>query len=868
MINSFSVHYNYWEVFNVGKINNLDAKNAYYKIKGFKDKSGKYYKTLFHLHTPESYDYELFKGREGFSYQQAGHDDLYNICVEKGILPSDSNYASFNKVGVDEGIYNTYKEAFSFLLLVNELAISNIDIAVITDHNTIDGYNKMDRAIANLKHLKGKYYRYPTILLGIEVSCADNNHVVGIFDKSNEKCIDKLRRWLDFNVYSFEAGTVLTSMEVMKFFYSIGAFTYIAHLNSADMIQKSHYLSGAYKKEILNSKYCKIVGCSSIDKIDKLKSDLWKYSPKKEYKFIIDNDSHCLEDVNKNQMWLKGSSKNLQMLKEALFNYDISVSLDFEYNTHKRQYISGMYIQNNDAFLVTKKGQKKDGFVIKYSQFLNCLIGGRGTGKSTVIKFMEYILNQNCESLEMLNFICSHGHMWLLYVYEEEEYIIEMQNPTKEKEFTSNSDILSYFDINRREYYSYKPSDFKDNIVKKYAYEKNLSIYRVNKKNNNIILISVDHKKKYLDKFFDTSYSVNQLVNTASSEKMNSFIFSVMFNNNKLKNANNIIRIRSVNGLAKLMIEAENILRERKKQVMQVIDEFNKKMNKKNEILRIVYDQNQFVTFPEFAIWLGISENRLNSMYKINNVRYNIKNKNVIDFLEMLFDKYGLFEFFNKMIDGTISEDSILDYTEEKSFETINSGYTTVTRENEKDLLSLISNKIIRTSNITNIRNYLRNYIENKESFSIEFNINSKTGIQGVNFKDIRVLSLGQKVVAMIDFILGYSEYSGDFRPLIIDQPEDNLDNQYIYINLVKQFRDTKEKRQIILATHSSTIVTNSMSDLVCVMDSNGENGWIRKYGYPGNKVIKKEIINCLEGGLESFEHKLEIYKEVLNINI
>lgn len=178
----------------------------------------------------------------------------------------------------------------------------------------------------------------------------------------------------------------------------------------------------------------------------------------------------------------------------------------------------------------------------------------------------------------------------------------------------------------------------------------------------------------------------------------------------------------------------------------------------------------------------------------------------------------------------------------------------------------MISKRIIRTSNITNIRNYLRNYIENKESFSIEFNINSKTGIQGVNFKDIRVLSLGQKVVAMIDFILGYSEYSGDFRPLIIDQPEDNLDNQYIYINLVKQFRDTKEKRQIILATHSSTIVTNSMSDLVCVMDSNGENGWIRKYGYPGNRVIKKEIINCLEGGIESFEHKLEIYKEVLNI--
>ena len=53
----------------------------------------------------------------------------------------------------------------------------------------------------------------------------------------------------------------------------------------------------------------------------------------------------------------------------------------------------------------------------------------------------------------------------------------------------------------------------------------------------------------------------------------------------------------------------------------------------------------------------------------------------------------------------------------------------------------------------------------------------------------ITPLSLGQKVVAMMTFILGYSDYSGDYRPLIIDQPEDNLDNQYIYKNLVAQLR-------------------------------------------------------------------------------
>lgn len=46
---------------------------------------------------------------------------------------------------------------------------------------------------------------------------------------------------------------------------------------------------------------------------------------------------------------------------------------------------------------------------------------------------------------------------------------------------------------------------------------------------------------------------------------------------------------------------------------------------------------------------------------------------------------------------------------------------------------------------------------------------------------DIKQLSLGQKVVAMLSFILGYSKYAGDYRPLILDQPEDDLDSQYIH---------------------------------------------------------------------------------------
>ena len=147
----------------------------------------------------------------------------------------------------------------------------------------------------------------------------------------------------------------------------------------------------------------------------------------------------------------------------------------------------------------------------------------------------------------------------------------------------------------------------------------------------------------------------------------------------------------------------------------------------------------------------------------------------------------------------------------------------------------------------------------------MEFNVNNREGSSNQTiFQDVRELFLGQKVVAMLTFVLGYSEYSDDFRPLIIDQPEDNLDNQYIYKNLVAQLRKIKEKRQVIIATHNATIVTNAKADLVCEMQSDHVHGWIETMGYPSEERIKKKILNHLEGGVESFMHKIDTYRNVL----
>ena len=63
---------------------------------------------------------------------------------------------------------------------------------------------------------------------------------------------------------------------------------------------------------------------------------------------------------------------------------------------------------------------------------------------------------------------------------------------------------------------------------------------------------------------------------------------------------------------------------------------------------------------------------------------------------------------------------------------------------------------------------------------------------------------------------------------------------------------------------YNATIVTNVMTDQVCVMNSDGIHGWIEKAGYPSETRIKKRLVDYLEGGVESFNHKIKIYQSVL----
>lgn len=826
-----------------------DTKIAYDVIDKQKKKYGTFYKTCFHVHTPESYDYRLLKEWTTEDYKRATEGDIFKICKERKVF-ADAVILEDLELSNEYSIFRSKKECLSFFLLANEIRINEIALVLIADHHTIQGAKKLEFAIKELN--KQKVFKiYPEVVLGIEISCADRNHVVGIFE-SSEKNIDKIENWLEKSLISIDSGSFKTSMEVLEFFNSNQGIGYIAHIDTSDVF-KDNFFSGGYRKSLFSDMVLKYVGLAHLENLEYIKQRIMSFR-QKEIFFVLDNDAHDIDEIGKNHFWIKGSKREFKMIKEALNDYDISVS--FKENQSAKQYIKGIYIENTeDGFL---KGKNNENFCLCFSNALNCLIGGRGTGKSTLLEVLEYVLSQRCGNHGRLEFICFHGNTWVLYEYYGEEYLIQMRLPYKA--FKSEN-ILKYFERRREDDSFFRKYYFDSDRVREYALLHHLQIYKVIKFEKTIRFQTVQNKRDILKKFFDVRYSVNDLVNTASGEQINHFLYQTLFENKTISDPRKVITARTKAGLKRMLEDVKNILVRRKEEVESTINPFNE-MQK--NILRIIYSQDGDCGDPAFSKWIP-ELRQTKGWFK----KYNIKNADVEQFLLVLNERLGIFEFLkivlNEDAETAIKIVDVLDFCTQMNTRMVDEGLTELNEKNSIVFIKSLFSELITTENIKLILDYLKKYMAKVENFSLQFNVNNKEGSDGkVIFRDVKELSLGQKVVAMLSFVLGYSEYSDDYRPLIIDQPEDNLDNQYIYKNLVNQLRYLKEKRQVIIATHNATIVTNAKAELVCVMTSDNKHGWIQAIGYPDDKKIKKHIINYLEGGKESFLHKIDIYLDVI----
>jgi len=119
------------------------------------------------------------------------------------------------------------------------------------------------------------------------------------------------------------------------------------------------------------------------------------------------------------------------------------------------------------------------------------------------------------------------------------------------------------------------------------------------------------------------------------------------------------------------------------------------------------------------------------------------------------------------------------------------------------------------------------------------------------SFRPIQEGSPGQKTAALLAFLLSYGE-----EPLILDQPEDDLDNHLIYDLIVTQLREVKRRRQIIVVTHNANMVVNGDAELVIALEARGGQTQSESDGSLQEKTVRDTICNVMEGGRKAFEQR------------
>ncbi len=134
------------------------------------------------------------------------------------------------------------------------------------------------------------------------------------------------------------------------------------------------------------------------------------------------------------------------------------------------------------------------------------------------------------------------------------------------------------------------------------------------------------------------------------------------------------------------------------------------------------------------------------------------------------------------------------------------------------------------------------------------------------NSTELEKLSPGTKGIVLLILYLGMD--TDDSRPLIIDQPEENLDSESIYDLLVHYFRTAKRRRQIILITHNPNLVVNTDAEQVVVATCGRQLSGLPTIAYASGPLeddlpvdgIRAKVCRILEGGEPAFHDRERRY--------
>lgn len=812
-----------------------------------------------------------------------------------------------------------YKAGDSDEILIDKLTENNIEGVVITDHFVIDK-NRIEnlKRIAEEKKTKIKFFP------GVELRTdkGDTNiHIILIF--SNETDIDTLSK--DFEYFKRNTSKANDSETTIYWDYN-DIVKFAQERNGLISIHAGHKSNGIDERitnklehnQAIKIEYSKTVDIFEMGKVKDLEGYKNHVFPKIGRRpLIISSDNHDPRCYDNNKcLWIK-SDLTFEGLKQIIYEPDERIKYGKSNPNDKLDYLLIDYLEYDD--------NKK----IFFNSGLNTIIGGRSTGKSTLLNSIaKYQNNPNSKedhyTLPNVKVIWRDGQLDAAREVEfiPQEFMINISKNTKdlnnllhkiikEKDMTKEEDKYKENvnevreNINRylNEYFSKidlineisKPEGDREGITK--------SIEELNKKINLIRLNSQFDEKEnnlYQEKCLELA-NLQEDLQKNESESKNLLILrdKPLTVNINLENISDENKQLLNTKLSAIVSQLNN---EWEHSINEVINEVNHNItNLKNNINTVeaseIYikgnelkDKN--TELSELETKLSLEKQKLNVIenyeqkimnlkeqikhYSINIVKEFIKYKDEISLLEKTFNinENELSIKINPVLTDFSKKIDYLNARNKNSNDFVEKFKNIMINNNnegmKKELLEIFNNNDLVFNRNKTLKDFI-NDIFSSNWFTYDYIIT----YQKDEFKN---MSQGKKSFVILKLLL---EFSDNKKPVLIDQPEDSLDNRAIYHELRNYILKTKKQRQVIIVTHNANVVVGADAENIIIANQHNEKEKNRdsvKFQYVNGSLentkpkdekceyilesqgIREHIFDILKGGTEAFVKREQKY--------
>ncbi len=853
-----------------------------------------------------------------------------------------------------------------------------LDCVAITDHNTNIGIDEIKIEAQN----KGLI-----VFPAVEITCDTSKiHLLVLFDR--DKTSADIRDFLvraDIRPEDFGTQDAISSksiIEIADLADKDGAIVIPAHIDdeyNGLMTVGDKNLRDFYKKDNVNA--IQIIN-NPMTKMKQI-----EYAKKENIALLTFSDNpheeksskHGLWGIGQDYSWIKMDEKpSLESLRQAFLLPEFRVKNKFE-SIDRPYTMPNIWIKS----ISIKNTTIADDLKVDFNPQLNTIIGGRGTGKSSILRCIRGVFNRTLDINTLNDLLSDHNDFYKKQSSDKKGILkddskieieiirenilhkviafsiknsssqeIEIYKYNKQTETWEIEEDVGYINFLEFEQYSQKQ-------IYEIAQEPNALRERIDNAIEDITLIESE-KEHIKNKFFEKSTEIR----TIAQQVLEKEIIQTKISDLERR----IVKFQE-SGIAELLIQKDKFIKEK-----IVIDKFEKEIEKKEELLSALIENFSISDIDYLSFTEEVDREVLKPIFgavieNINAIRTELqglkeKVSAIKSSYEELINKSNWQNSYDENANVFIAKreeleqdgiDDITNFenlTQEKislknKLEIINTKIEQqeenlreksrlqkeylvktkeITQKRRKFIKSVLQDNRVKIEikpfrDISSFESKLRKIIKKDDRFEDDikylkklcFNGNFEQKIKEVreifikikkgedvtgvvsgyfinlvqrlnnsqideielllpedeievqykatdtsSWKSLSTASAGQKTTAILTFILSYG-----YTPLILDQPEDDLDNRIVYDLIVDRLKKAKEKRQLIVVTHNANIPVNGDAEYIISMDTESEKLKVLAEGTVENVAIKREICDVMEGSEKAFKMRSKRYEKI-----